>query len=72
MNINSDVFGKFILTGIMEDIKSCQELLGHVCIELADHRQKLNDVVSTLSIEVLNEGNSLCVSYFEISLTISY
>ena len=56
VNINSDVFGKFILTGIMEDIKSSQQLLEGVCIELADHRQRLNDILSTLSMEVLNEG----------------
>ena len=64
MNINSDVFCKLMVTGIMSDIKRCQKVLGDVCIELADHRQSLNVILSSGSMEVLNEKEIILMKKF--------
>ena len=53
-NINCEPFSKFLLNYITQDINSCQQLLGQVYIELADHRQALNDILSGISQELLN------------------
>ena len=55
VNINCDVFSKFISILITKDINNCEQLLGQVCIELADYRQALNAILSGISQELLND-----------------
>jgi hypothetical protein len=59
VNINCKVFGQCILNAIIKDINQCQQLLGQDCIELANFRKELHDMLRGSSQQSLtnNEVN---------------
>jgi hypothetical protein len=65
VNINCKVFGQCILNAIIEDINQCQQLLGQDCIELANFRKELHDMLSDSSQQSLTKNEVNLVIKFK-------